>query len=408
MNEALPGRDVSLWIDTTPKTDYPTFDGDAGPFDVVVVGGGITGVMAAYRLGQSGRKVALVERGRILEWTTGDTTAKLSAQHYLIYDYLTRRHGTQVARAFAEANSTGIDEIGLLVEELSIECEFSRRPSYVFSADPGKVGAFEAEIEAARRLGLPAHFDDAIELPFDSEVAIRFDNQAQFHPRKFLLRIADDFVSGGGTIFEQTTAAAILPGEPNRIVTDRGELVADVVFQASGEPFWRKEILDGRMWTKMSYALAVELEEPIEYPEGMYITTDRPMRSIRSATHFDRPVLIFGGESHEYVEAEWDEEPHYRSLAEDVRSRFRVRQIISRWLAGDFMPYDRIPFIGPDPDHPSIYIATGYRAWGLAWAVSAVRGIVGQIDGRTPDWVKHFGLERLETPLRSEDSEHGI
>ncbi len=408
MNEGLPGRDVSLWIDTTPKTDYPILDGDAGSFDVVVVGGGITGVVAAYRLGKRGRKVALVERGRIVEWTTGGTTAKLSAQHYRIYDYLIRRHGTPVARAFAEANSTGIDEIERLVEELSIDCEFSRRPSYVFSADPAKAAAFEAEVEAARSLGLPAHLESAVELPFDSEVAIRFDDQAQFHPRKFLLRLAEEFVSDGGMIFEQTTATAVSPGEPNRIVTDRGELLADVVIQASGEPFWRKEILDGRMWTKMSYALAVELEDPTEYPEGMYITTDHPMRTIRSATHFDRPVLVFGGESHEYVAASQDEGLHYRSLEEDVRRRFRVRRILCRWLAGDFMPYDRIPFIGPDPGYPSIYIATGYRAWGLAWAMSAVRGIVDQIEGRPPDWVGHFGLERLETPLRSEDSEHGI
>lgn len=407
MNEGLPGRDISLWIDTTPKTDYPELESDPGFFDVVVVGGGITGVVAAYRLGRTGRKVALVERGRILEWTTGGTTAKLSAQHYLIYDHLTRRHGAQVARAFAEANSTGIDEIEQLAGELSVDCEFSRRPSYVFSGDPGKRAEFEAEVEAAGRLGLPAHLDDAIELPFDSEVAVRFDDQAQFHPRKFLLRLAEDFVSEGGKIFEGTTATAISPGEPNRVVTDRGELVADVVIQASGEPFWRKEILDGRMWTKMSYALAVELEDPTGYPEGMYITTDRPLRSIRSATYFDRPVLIFGGESHEYA-ADQDEDRHYRNLEKDVRSRFRVRTIICRWLAGDFMPYDRIPFIGPDPEYPSIYVATGYRAWGLAWAMSAVKGIVGQIDGRPPHWVGHFGLERLKTPLRSEDREHGI
>lgn len=408
MNEGLPGRDVSLWIDTTPRTDYPALDGDGGRYDVVVVGGGITGVVTAYRLAQSGRRVALVERERIVEWTTGATTAKLSSQHYLIYDYLTDRHGAALAQAFADANQNGIDAIESLGEELSIDCEFSRRSSYVFSRSPAKVDAFKAEAAAAQRLGLPAHFETSTDLPFDVEAVVRFDGQAQFHPRKFLLGLAREFVAGGGAIFEHTDATTVTPGEPNVVVTDRGSLEADVVVQASGAPFWRSEILDGRMWMKMSYALAVELEGHSEYPEGMYITPDKPMRTIRSAECDGRPVLIFGGESHEYDDDSFDPSSRYEALIEDVQARFKVERILCRWLAGDFMPYDRIPFIGPDPKHPSIYVVTGYRAWGLAWAMSAADGILGYIDVRPPDWVRHFGLERLETPLRDGDRELGI
>jgi glycine/D-amino acid oxidase-like deaminating enzyme len=394
---------VSLWIDTTGQTSYPPFSGEADRYDVCVVGGGITGVVAAYRLMQSGRTVALVERERIVEWTTGGTTAKLSSQHYLVYDYLMGRHGEAVARAFADANQNGIDEIEALSNELSIECEFSRRDAYVFSQSAENVAAIEAEVEAARRLGLPAHFATSIDLPFDVEAAVRFDDQAQFHPRKFLLKLAEEFVAGGGTLFEHTNATTITPGEPNVITTDRGQLQADLVIQASGEPFWRNEMFDGRMWLKMSYALAVELGDPTEYPEGMYITTDDPMRTIRSAQYHGRPVLVFGGESHPYDEATYDESPHYRSLVEDVQRRFRVKRIHCRWLAGDFMPYDRIPFIGPDPEYPSIYVITGYRAWGLTWAMSAVQGILSHIDGAPADWVGHFSLDRLKSPLRDED-----
>jgi glycine/D-amino acid oxidase-like deaminating enzyme len=157
------------------------------------------------------------------------------------------------------------------------------------------------------------------------------------------------------------------------------------------------------MWLKMSYALAAELEDPTEYPEGMYITTDDPMRTIRSAEYEGRPVLVFGGESHSFDEATYDEGSHYRSLVEDVQRRFGVERIHCRWLAGDFMPYDRIPFIGPDPEYPSIHVITGYRAWGLAWAMSAAHGIISHIDGAPADWVRHFSLERLRGPLRDED-----
>jgi glycine/D-amino acid oxidase-like deaminating enzyme len=407
-DDELPGKDVSLWIDTTKQTNYPSLSDEAGHYDVGVVGGGITGVTTAYGLMQSGRTVALVERDRIVEWTTGGTTAKLSSQHYLIYDYLMRRHGRAVAQAFADANQNGIDEVESLSKELSIECEFSRRDAYVFSQSTDRVEVFQAEVEAARRLGLPAHFVTATDLPFDVEAAVRFDGQAQFHPRKFLLNLAEAFVSEGGVIFEHTNATTITPGEPNIITTDRGQLTADVVIQASGEPFWRSEIFDGRMWMKMSYALAAELEDPTEYPKGMYITTDDPMRTIRSAEYDGRSVLVFGGESHEYDEATYDESSHYKSLAEDLQRRFKVKRIHHRWLAGDFMPYDRIPFIGPDPEYPSIYVMTGYRAWGLAWAMSAAHGILSYIDGSPEDWVRHFSLERLESPLRDEDMAPGV
>jgi glycine/D-amino acid oxidase-like deaminating enzyme len=406
--EELPGKDVSLWIDTTSKTNYPTLSDEADHYDVGVVGGGITGVVTAYRLMQSGRTVALVERDHIGEWTTGGTTAKLSSQHYVIYDHLIKRHGEAVAQAFADANQNGIDEVESLSKELAIDCEFSRRDAYVFSQSTDKVEAFKAEVEAARRLDLPAHFVTSIDIPFNVEAAVRFEGQAQFHPRKFLLKLAEAFVSDGGVIFEHTNATTITPGEPNIITADNGELKADVVVQASGEPFWRNEMLDGRMWIKMSYALAAELEDPTEYPNDMYITTDDPMRTIRSAEYDGRSVLVFGGESHEYDARTYDEGSHYRSLAEDVRRRFKVKRIHCRWLAGDFMPYDRIPFIGPDPEYPSIYVITGYRAWGLAWAMSAAHGILGYIDGAPADWVRYFSLERLKSPLRDEDMARGV
>ena len=407
-DEELPGKDVSLWIDTTRQTNYPTLSDKADHYDVGVVGGGITGVVTAYRLMQSGRTVALVERDHIVEWTTGGTTAKLTSQHYLIYDYLIKRHGEAVAQAFADANQNGIDEVEGLSKELAIDCEFSRSDAYAFSQSTDTVEVFKAEVEAARRLGLPAHFVTSTDLPFNVEAAVRFDDQAQFHPRKFLLKLAEAFVSDGGVIFEHTNATTITPGEPNIITTDKGQLKADVVIQASGEPFWRNEMFDGRMWMKMSYALAAELEDPIEYPKGMYITTDDPMRTIRSAEYDGRSVLVFGGESHEYDATTYDESSHYKSLADDVQRRFKVKRIHCRWLAGDFMPYDRIPFIGPDPEYPSIYVITGYRAWGLAWAMSAAHGILSYIDGTPADWVRYFSLERLKSPLRDEDMARGV
>jgi len=379
MVDELLGEDVSLWVGTTKQTHYPELNNDQTVYDVIVVGGGITGIVTAYKLLLNGLTVALIEKRRIVDWTTGGSTAKLTSQHYLIYDYLIKRHGKDAAQAFADANQNGIDEIEQLSEELAIDCDFSRRSAYVFTNEDQKFEAIKAEVVAALELGLPASFETTIELPFPVKAAIKFSDQAQFHPRKFLLALTEQFVANGGVIYENTEATNIRTGEPHVIVTNQGELRGNSIVQASGEPFWDNDMLKGRMWPKMSYALAVKLKEGSAYPQHMYITTDDPLRTIRTAPYDDGEVLIFGGESHEYDEDSYNPDDHYKKLIEDVYKRFDVEKVLYRWLAGDNMPYDRMPYIGPHPDHPSIYIVTGYRAWGLAWAMSAADVIAGYI-----------------------------
>ena len=408
MTTSLEGKDVSLWVETTEKTSYPKLEDDEQIYDLVVVGGGITGVVAAYYAATRGLKTALIEKGRLVEWTTGGTTAKLTSQHYLIYDYLINRHGADVAKAYADANQRGIAKIEELSQELGIDCEFSRRDAYVFTGKQDKIDAIKAEVEAAKQLGLPASFETTTELPFDVTAAIKFSDQAQFHPRKFLLGLVRAFTERGGVVYENTEATDITPGEVTIVSTKEGDLHARHVLQASGEPFWHGDLFDGRMWIKMSYAMAVTLKDPNAYPKGMYITTDDPMRTIRTASYEGKPVMIFGGESHEYDETTYDEESRYRNLIDDVRKRFDVDEVLFRWLAGDYMPYDRMPYFGPLPDQPTIYTITGYRAWGLAWAMSATEAIIDAISGSPADWAKPFSLERLKDPLRESDKAHGL
>lgn len=161
------------------------------------------------------------------------------------------------------------------------------------------------------------------------------------------------------------------------------------------------------MWLKMSYALGVTLASG-EYPKNMYITPDDPMRTLRTATYEGRPIMIFGGESHEYDDATYDEARRYRALITDVRRRFDVEKVHLRWLAGDFMPYDRMPYIGKVPGEPGVYVITGYRAWGLAWAMSAGEAIAADLAGDPQAWVEPFSTDRLARALPAEDRVHGI
>ncbi|MGP6174150.1 NAD(P)/FAD-dependent oxidoreductase [Corynebacterium sp. A21] len=399
MLDKIEGKDASLWVASTPSTDYPKLEDDSTVYDLAIVGGGITGIVAAYAAQQRGLKTVLIEKARLAEWTTGGTTAKLTSQHYLIYDYLISHHGQAIAQAFADANQRGIDRVESISTELDIDCEFSRRDAYVYSQREDRLDELKAEVESAVSLGLPASLEMEIDLPLEITGAVKFSRQAQFHPRKFLLPIAQHFLAHGGVIYEQTKATGITPGEPNVITTKAGDIKAKQVLQASGEPFWKNDIFDGFMWLKMSYALAVQLAEGSAYPEGMYVTTDDPMRTMRTATSEGKPVLIFGGESHEYDENTFDADKHHQTLITDVRQKFDVNKVLYRWLAGDYMPYDRMPYIGAMPGYPSVHVITGYRAWGLAWAMSAAEAVINDIAGTPEEWVKPFSLDRLSVPI---------
>ena len=409
MSTSLEGTDASLWVETTAQTNYPKLEGDDTVYDVLVIGGGITGVMAAYYAQLRGLKTAIIEKNRLLEWTTGNTTAKLTSQHYLLYQYLIERHGIGTAQAYADANERGINKVEELCQTLGIDSEFSRRDAYVFTSDDSKLHDIHNEVEAALKLGLPASFEAEVNLPFDIVGAIKFSNQAQFHPRKFLLGIVDQFVALGGIIYEDTKATDIIPGDVTTVTTKSGgDLRAKHVIEANGEPFWPKDLLKDRMWSKMSYALAVKLNDASTYPDGLYITTDDPLRTIRTASFNGKPILIFGGESHEFDPNDDNPDVHYQRLIDDVYRRFDVDQICFRWLAGDYMPYDRMPYFGALPDTPSVYAITGYRAWGLAWAMSAAEAVVNAIAGQPDEWAKPFSFARLQEPPRESDKVYGI
>src|SRR5919107_5065443 len=182
---------VSYWVATTPETSFPAYPGGDLKVDVAVLGGGITGLATALLLQQAGASVAVVEAGRIACGVTGYTTAKVTSLHGLTYAKLANTFGAEGARVYGDANQAGLELIARLVEELGIDCDFERLPAFTYTEDPQRVSAIEEEVEAAQQAGLPASFSTEIGLPFPVQGAVRFEGQAQFHPRRVCLGLAE-------------------------------------------------------------------------------------------------------------------------------------------------------------------------------------------------------------------------
>jgi len=401
-DDITPGRSrgESLWLATTERTSYDALDGGLD-VDVAVVGGGITGLSTAVNLKEAGRTVAVVERDRILEGVTAHTTAKLTSLHGLIYEKLVSEFGSEKARQYAAANEAAIEEVARRVERDDIECEFQRRRAYTYTESPGKVAQIRAEADAAKRLDLPASVVESTPLPFDIEAAIRFDDQAEFHPRKYLLAIAQQVHGDGSYIFEETSAMGLDPGAPCAVETERGEIVADDVVVATHFPFFDRAGYFSRMHPHQAYLLAVRTEETP--PEGMYYSTASPAETIRNGATdgSGEELLLVGGQSHKPGHSEVPTSERYERCEEFAHERFSVESVEHRWSTMDYTPVDEVPYIGQiDPLSENVYVGTGFSGWGMTGGTAA--GMILSdliVDGESP-WADVFDPQRF-TPQSS-------
>ena len=216
----LPPVQESYWLSSTDATAYPALQADTEA-DVAVIGGGIAGLSTAWELTRAGRSVVLLEAGRIAAGVSGYTTAKLSSLHTLIYAHLRGARGPRAARDYARSQQEAVEHVAGICGELGIDAELERTAAYTYAIEPHRVDELRAEAEAASEAGLAAAFTTDTELPYPVAGAVRVEHQAQFHPRRFLLALAEDIVRRGGRILEETRKQGLLVG--------RGGLYANVI-----------------------------------------------------------------------------------------------------------------------------------------------------------------------------------
>ncbi len=388
----MAGTHRSLWLATTPGTSYPPLTDDVH-VDVAIVGGGIAGVTAALLLKRLGKRVAIVEADRIVEGVTAYTTAKLTSQHTLIYDYLTRRFGKDTAFAYGTANQAAIRLVEQLIEQHNIECEFGRTSAYTYTQSPREIDKIEAEVEAALRVGLPAHFTVETGLPFNVAAAVRFDDQARFHPRKYLLALAQMIPGEGSHIFEKTKAVDVEEGEPCQVITERGKVIADDVIIATHFPFYDKAFYFARMSPHFSYLMAMTLNEAV--PEGMFISTDSSHTLRRHLTADGQELLLVGGQGHKTGQG-GDTAPRYQRIEEWARQHFSVKSVLHRWATEDYQTTDRIPYIGRmNPTSNHLYVATGFKGWGMTSGTAAAIILTDLVMGYENPWAQFFDPNRV-------------
>lgn len=349
---------ASIWTqEKLPQ--FPSLQGDLHT-DVLIIGGGIAGLLCAHHLHKAGVDYLLAEADTICSGVTQNTTAKLTAQHGLIYHKIMKKYGREQARLYYDANADALAQFGELCQ--SMDRDYCIQDNYVYSSD---AAALEKELSALSDLKIPAEFVQELPLPLSAAGAVRFSDQARFHPLKFLSAIAKEL-----NIREHTPIRELAE---NTARTGLGMIRAEKIIIATHFPILNKH---GSYFLKLyqhrSYCLALEGAQRVD---GMYVDDNKRGLSFRE----QNGLLILGGGGHRTGKkgGGWDE------LKAFARAHYPEAKIKYRWAAQDCITLDGIPYIGQYSTRtPNLYVATGFNKWGMTSAMVAAKLLTDQILGK--------------------------
>lgn len=357
----------SIWTDAIVRPEQHTLNQDVET-EVAIIGGGIAGILTAYLLKQRGIPSIILEANTVCSGQTGRTTAKITSQHGLIYEKLIARFGREGALEYARANQSAIEAYAALIEKLGIDCDFQRVPAFLYSTQ--ERAPLEKEAAAAAELGIPASFTMDTGLPFPVAGAVRFDNQAQFHPIKFLSALIPHI-----TVYEHTRAITV---EENVIKAQNHSVRAKKIVFACHYPFLN---VPGyyflRMHQERSYVVA--LSGAMEFG-AVYISMDENALSLRNY----EGLLLLGGGGHRTGENKAGGK--YELLRAAAAKYFPNSREVACWSAQDCMTHDGVPYIGRfSRDTPNWYVATGFQKWGMTSSMVAASLIADAIEKENDD-----------------------
>lgn len=362
----------SIWQKGVQLPTFPKLNGDIST-DVLIIGGGIAGILTAYFLKQSGVDCMLVEKRRICSGTTGHTTAKITVQHGLIYHKLIKSGGAETARKYLEANQLAFDKYAELCR--TIDCDYEIKDNYVYSVSNRK--KLEDELAALEKIGYGAEYEENLSLPFPTFGAVKFPNQAQFNPLKFISSIVQ-----GLPIYENTFVKEM---RGNTAITDCGNVTAKTVIVATHFPFINKH---GSYFLKLyqhrSYVLALENAQNVN---GMYVDESKTGLSFRNYGKY----LLLGGGGHRTGKkgGNWSELRHYAKLY------YPQSREHCHWAAQDCMSLDEIPYIGQYSSRTAqLFTATGFNKWGMTGAMLSAMLLSDLVQGKRHEYADIFSPSR--------------
>ena len=372
----------------------PRFDRLEGEVeaDVAVLGGGLVGITTALMLQEDGRDVVLLDAGRLGTGVSGHTTAKVSSQHGLKYDSLRSMYGLEAAAPTGRPTRwrwNGWPSASRITHRLRLQAP----PVVRLRAEGESTDDIEQEAEAAAAAGLPASLDRSAPLPYPVAAAVRFDDQAEFHVRKYMGALVEQFTAAGGRAFEHSRASQVDSGDPCLVRLPGGMVKAARVVVATHYPFLDRSLAFARVHPQRSYAVLCRVKKAP--PHGMFLSASSPTRSIRAVPVDGEELLMVGGEGHK-TGTGGDTRQRYDALRRFADEHWGVESVEYRWSSQDNSSIDKLPLIGRVAPHDAnLQMATGFDKWGMTGGTAAAMILTDACAGREHPWASLFDPRRL-------------
>ncbi len=362
----------SLWEQTWSRPKFPAQDKEITT-DVLIIGGGMAGVLCACQLHRAGVPYVLAEAETICSGITKNTTAKITSQHGLIYNRLISQFGIERAKQYLAAGEAALQTYRALCR--NIDCDFEEKAAYTYSLNDRR--KIERELQALEKLNFPAQFTDSLPLPFPVAGAVRFPNQAQFHPLKFISGIAE-----GLHIFEHTQVQAL---DGTTAVTNHGRIHAEKIIVTTHFPFLNRHgSYFLKLYQQRSYVLAHENAPDVD---GMYLDAASDGLSFRNYGN----LLLIGGGGHRTGKKGGG----WRPLQEFARRHYPQAEEKYRWATQDCMSLDGVPYIGPySASAKNLYVATGFNKWGMTSSMVSAMILSDLVQGKQSPYAEVFSPSR--------------
>lgn len=373
----------SIWTAAADMPEFPALKEDIHT-KVLIIGGGLTGILCAYFLQQAGVDYCLLEKERICGGITANTTAKITAQHGLVYERMFRKEGREKASLYLRANEQALKNYKNIGAYL--DCDMEEQDSYVYSLEDRE--ALERETAVLNSLGYPAEYVEQTKLPFETAGAVCFRNQAQFHPLKFAGALAKNLhIYEHSGVREMTEYFAL---------TEHGSVAAERVIVATHFPFINtRGSYYLKLYQERAYVLALKKAPKVE---GMYLDAAKGGLSFRDY----EDLLLVGGGSHRSGKWKKTAKGSKEAVSGDIEEwKKKVSallpgaEIVGEWTAQDCMSLDGMPYIGAySRSTPDLFVGTGYNKWGMTGSMLSAMILSDLVQGRENEYAQLFSAGR--------------
>lgn len=412
----------SYWISSIEKMNKKKFSQIDQNYsaDVCIIGAGLTGLSTAYYLSKKGLKVIVLDKSKIGTKTSGHTTAKITLNHGLIYEYLIKTFGIDFASKYYLSNKQAISNIKKIIDMENINCDFEYQDNYIYTTDENNVFKINNEIEAINLIenyltknidfnlknsSINPQFVKKCGLPFKISGAIQTCNQAQFHPIKYMYGLADSINYNGGLIFTNSLVTDVnRKNDEYEVLANDFIIKSKYVVLASHFPFISfPGFYFSKMYQVTSYAIGIEIDD--NTLNGMYITDSEPTLSFRTAKlDNDKRLLIIGGGNHKCgFSPESRDIFGYKYLENEIQKYYPNSKIMYKWNTRDCITLDKVPYIGKFSSlMPNAFVATGFNKWGMTLSNVSANIISDSILGKENSYADIYNSKRLH-PIKNKE-----